>query len=173
MGFDPTEIPKHSDSESDTASPQQSTVELGLISAACRQQPASSQPACLPASQRRRAQPAATASSRMPPHGEPPASYSSQRLATRLPSDLATMQLGNFRRKPGAIVFPGARLRAHAEVEFGSDAPSRRVSLIATSVTTSQPTSPPVLRFVLKDLDSSFSHPPTSYSNVYLLTTRW
>ena len=110
---------------------------------------------------------------RMPPHGEPPASYSSQRLATRLPSGLATMQMGNFRRKPGAIVFPGARLRAHAEVEFGSDAPSRRVSLIATSVTTSQPTSPPVLRFVLKDLDSSFSHPPTSYSNVYLLTTRW
>eukprot|EP01047_Picozoa_sp_COSAG01_P118052 COSAG01_NODE_46715_length_397_cov_1.748322_1_plen_53_part_10 len=52
MGFDPTEIPKHSDSESDVASPHQSTVELGLISAACRQQPASSQPA----SQRRRAQ---------------------------------------------------------------------------------------------------------------------
>eukprot|EP01047_Picozoa_sp_COSAG01_P060118 COSAG01_NODE_7323_length_3251_cov_1.566624_6_plen_79_part_01 len=24
-----------------------------------------------------------------------------------------------------------------------------------------------VLRFVLKDLDSCFSHPPTSYSNVY------
>jgi hypothetical protein len=26
---------------------------------------------------------------------------------------------------------------------------------------------------VLKDLDSSFPHPPTSFSNVYLLTTRW
>ena len=142
MGFDPTEIPKHSDSESEASSPQQPTVQLGLISAACRQAAASQQPASQPASQRRRAPPAATASPRMPPHGGPPASSSSQRLATRLPSGLATIQMGNFRRKPGAIVFPGARLRAHAEVEFGSDAPSRRVSLIATSATTSQPTSP-------------------------------
>ena len=169
----PTEIPEQSDSESEATSRHQLTVQLGLIPTAFSQQPSSQQAASQPASQRRQAQSAASASPRMPPHGGPPAPSYSHRLATRLLSGLATMQMDNLRRKPGAIVLPGACLRARTEVEFGSIAPTRRVSLIATSVTTSRPTSPPVLRFVLKDLDSSFSHPPTSYSNVYLLTTRW
>jgi hypothetical protein len=38
-------------------------------------------------------------------------------------------------------------MRAHAEVEFGSDAPSRRVSPAATSSTTSQQLFPPLAGF--------------------------
>ena len=108
----------------------------------CLQSAVSQQAVSLPASQRRWAQPAATASLRMPLHcGSPTSSYG-HRLATRFPSGLATIQMGSLGRKPGTIVFPGAILRARTEVKFGSDAPTRRVSLFATSVTTSQPTSP-------------------------------
>jgi hypothetical protein len=72
---------------------------------------ASSQPGCRqPASQRRRAQPAATASLRMPPHGGSPASCSSHRLVAGLPSGIATMQMDNLRQKPGAIVIPATTL---------------------------------------------------------------
>ena len=81
--------------------------------------------------------------------------------------------MDSLSQKPGAIVLPGAILRAHAEVEFGSDAPTRRVSTLRNLSDNLATYIPPVLRFVLKDLDSCFSHPPTSYSNVYLLTTRW
>jgi hypothetical protein len=63
---------------------------------------------CLPA------QPAATASLRMPPHGGSPASYSSHRLAAGLPSGIATMQMDNLRQKPGAIVVSGALMPALA-----------------------------------------------------------
>jgi hypothetical protein len=88
---------------------------------------ASSQPGCRqPASQRRRAQPAATASLRMPPHGGSPASYSSHRLVAGLPSGIATMQMDNLRQKPGAIVISGARMRAHAELN--SEATRRPVA---------------------------------------------
>jgi hypothetical protein len=95
------------------AKSRQSTIRLRRLPAAanfcCLPAASSSQPGCRqPASQRRRAQSAATASLRMPPHGGSPASYSSRRLAAGLPSGVATMQMGNLRQKPGAIVFPGA-----------------------------------------------------------------